>query len=302
MSTCRTMASLSGTPTGRGGRTSFGMYVLVVPLPNTLFFCVRGLYLVVSVRGPGRLVLTMGSPSTVSLLSGLAIFPSSHGQVVLPIPAEATPLSCNLTKLGVAGLDSYAEGLSAKGDPAVTPRLSATSDANFASGCTLLDGTPYRGSPDGGAVAPPPGTGAFPAAPKFLHAADVDVEGTASRHCSRFGDLLRVAASSAASSQDAVATGHQAANFQSKIPPLVSSIEIALLIVTALQGLFAAFVLLFVGPDERLRRFEATYRLWRHWAPLPSNEKVNVPRRERVVPRVVLLAVVVIIAVYALTA
>lgn len=217
--------------------------------------------------------------------------------VVLPIPADATPLSCNLTQLGVAGLDSYAEGLSAKGDPSLTPRLSATSNAMFSSGCTLLDGTPYRGSPDGGAVAPPPGTGTFPAAPEFLHAADVDVEGTASRHCSRFGDLLRVVASSGASSQDAVATGHQAANFLSKIPPLVSSIEVALLVVTAMQGLFAAFVLLFVGPDERLRRFEATYRLWRHWAPLPRNEKVTVPRRERVVPRVVLLAVVVVIAV-----
>lgn len=221
---------------------------------------------------------------------------------MLPIPAEATPLSCNLTMLEVAGLDSYAEGLSATGDSTVTPRRSPTSNAKIASGCTLLDGTPSSGSPDGDAVAPPPGTGTFPAAPKFLHAADADVEGSASRRCSRFGDLLRVAASSAASSQDAVATGHQAANFQSKVPSLVSSIEIALLVVTALQGLFAAFVLLFVAPDERLRRFEATYRLWRHWAPLPRNEKITVPRRERFVPRVVLLLVVVIIAVYVLTA
>ncbi|KAK1866791.1 hypothetical protein I4F81_009306 [Pyropia yezoensis] len=215
---------------------------------------------------------------------------------ILPIPAENTPLFCNLTELKVAGLDSYAEGLSAKGDPTSAPRRLPTLKTD-APGCTFSNGSPYSGGPDGGAVAPPPGSRTFPAAPSFLHVADADVNGTVSLHCSRYGDLLRVAASSAASTQDAVATGHQGANFLSRVPPLAAPIEITLLVVTAVQGLFTAFVLLFDRPDERLRRFEATYRQWRDRAPLPLNDNVIVPRRERNVPRAVLLLLVIIIAI-----
>lgn len=221
-------------------------------------------------------------------------------QAILPIPAENTPLFCNLTELKVAGLDSYAEGLSAKGDPTSAPRRLPTLKTDTP-GCTFSNGSPYSGGPDGGVVAPPPGSGTFPAAPSFLHVADADVNGTVSLHCSRYGDLLRVAASSAASTQDAVATGHQGANFLSRVPPLAAPIEITLLVVTAVQGLFTAFVLLFDRPDERLRRFEATYRQWRDWAPLPLNDNVIVPRRERNVPRAVLLLLVIIIAMYVST-
>lgn len=266
-----------------------------------IFLCVRAVRDSASVRTHGTRCGT-DHVATVKPFSFPSYFsPLVHLQVVLPIPADNTPLFCNLTQLEVAGLDSYAEGLSAQGDPTSAPRHPSTSQPE-ATGCTLSNGTPYSGGPDWGVVAPPPGTGTFPAAPRFLHVADADVEGTASLHCSRYGDLLRVAASSAASSQDAVATGHQGTNFLSRVPPLAAPIEITLLVVTAVQGLFTAFVLLFDRPDERLRRFEATYRQWRDWAPLPHNANAIVPRRERDVPRVVLLVIVVIVAVYVSTA
>lgn len=90
-----------------------------------------------------------------------------------------------------------------------------------------------------------------------------------------------MAASSAVSSEDAVATGHQGTMFLRRVPPLAAPIETTLLVVTAVQGLFSAFVPLFDLPDKRLRRFEVTFRLWRVWAPLPRNADVIVPRPER---------------------
>lgn len=89
---------------------------------------------------------------------------------------------------------------------------------------------------------------------RYLHVQDLDsAAGEVGKQCKSLGKVLLQAASAIASSQDTVASGLHDGAFLATKPQLKSVSEVWLSIVTAVQGVTVAFLLLFVGADARVR-------------------------------------------------
>jgi len=215
-------------------------------------------------------------------------------QVVRPLPDNTSPVCCNLSTLYMAGLDTYAAGLTPAGDPVSgsSSPLPANASGSLPPGCGSCEGPSATAPPSDPATAETllsePAAGSFPAPPaRFVHVGDLGITGTLATKCSRHGDTLRVAAAAAASSQDAVATGLEGRAFLSDPPPLVSVPEIWLSAVAALQGLVALFYMLFLPKDGGW----VAHQVW-------AAGNGEVPPRQQRIGRSVLIALALILAVY----
>lgn len=90
---------------------------------------------------------------------------------------------------------------------------------------------------------------------RYLHVQDLDsAAGEVNKQCKSLGHALLQSASSIASSQDTVASGLHDGAFLDPKPQLKSASEVWLSIVTAVQGVVVAFLLLFVDTDARARQ------------------------------------------------
>lgn len=88
----------------------------------------------------------------------------------------------------------------------------------------------------------------------YIHVKDSGGDGVVANQCSELGHTLLRSASSIASSQDTVASGLRDGAFLDPKPELKSLSEVVLSIVTAVQGVAVAFLLLFVDADARAGR------------------------------------------------
>lgn len=135
----------------------------------------------------------------------------------------------------------------------------------------------------------------------YVHANDTG-EGEVSKQCKSLGKILLRSASSIASSQDAVASGLRDAAFLKTKPERKSSSDVVLSIVTALQGVAVAFLMLFVDADARALRMLDWHRsLTARWQGLPQPPPVqaeDVNKAEMARLRASLLVVAICMSLY----
>jgi len=216
---------------------------------------------------------------------------------VLPIPTDAPQLCCDLRDLKVAELDQFAPGLSPRGEPVTLSRPHSTGLVTPTT-CGACPGATNTSRRTSAPPAPSAGPDVFPSAPAFRHFANAHMDGDVALGCARFGNLLRVASAAAASTQDGVATGLNADAFLSAPPRLASTTEIGLSVVTAVQGLVAVAVLLFVREDDRLRSVVDWYRRTKRLPALPSGPGAPIPRSQLLLARCLLWLLALGIALY----
>ena len=132
----------------------------------------------------------------------------------------------------------------------------------------------------------------------FCSVSDVNKNETVYDVCSRFGHVLREVATNTASSQDPEATGVSQSALLSARPSLVSTTEMVLSVVTAVQGLVAAAILLFQREKERLRSAVNWYRRARGQEALPNFPGASTPPDQLRLARCLLMLLALVVVVY----
>jgi len=132
----------------------------------------------------------------------------------------------------------------------------------------------------------------------FCSVSDVNKNETVYDVCSRFGHVLREVATNTASSQDPEATGVSQSALLSARPSLVSTTDMVLSVVTAVQGLVAAAILLFQREKERLRSAVNWYRRARGQEALPNFPGSSTRPGQLRLARCLLMLLALVVVVY----